>query len=73
MRALAFVVIVVTLALPAAADSNSRRDRQLECEKIKQEIREIQSKMRSGYTRAQGEKFEARLRKLRALRAKACR
>ena len=71
MRALAFVIIAGMLALPSAADS--RRDRQLECEKIKQEIREIQSKMRSGYTRAQGEKLEARLRKLRALRAKACR
>jgi hypothetical protein len=53
----------------AAVDS----DRDLECEKIKQEIREIHSRMRSGYTRAQGEKLEARLRKLRALRAKACR
>ena len=71
MRAFALAVITVFLALPSAADS--RRDRQLECEKIKQEIREIQSKMRSGYTRAQGEKLEARLRKLRALRAKACR
>jgi len=58
------------LAQPVDAD---RRDRALECEKIKQEIRTIHSKMRSGYTRAQGEKLEARLRKLRLLRAKACR
>ena len=71
MRSTILIVVAAVLALPAAADS--RRDRLLECEKIKQEIREIQSKMRSGYTRAQGEKFEARLRKLRALRAKACR
>ena len=73
MRSLAYIVMSLILAVPAEADSNSRRDRQLECEKIKQEIREIQSKMRSGYTRAQGEKLEERLRKLRALRAKACR
>ena len=44
----------------------------LECEEIKQKIRYIQSKMRSGYTRSQGEKMEADLRKLRALRKKAC-
>ena len=45
---------------------------ELKCEEIKQEIRYIQSKMRAGYTRAQGEKMEAQLRKLRALRKKAC-
>ena len=45
---------------------------ELTCEEIKQEIRYIQSKMRAGYTRAQGEKMEAKLRKLRALRKKAC-
>ena len=44
-----------------------------ECDKTKQKIRDIQSRMRSGYTRAQGEKMEARLRKLRAKRKKVCR
>lgn len=48
-------------------------DRELECMKIKQKIRSIQSKMRAGYTRAQGEKLQAELRRLRALRRKACR
>jgi len=48
-------------------------DRALECEKVKQEIRHIQSKMRAGYSRAEGERMERRLRKLRALRRKACR
>ena len=46
---------------------------QARCEKTKQQIRLVQSKMRAGYTRAQGEKLEARLRKLRAERAKYCR
>ena len=46
---------------------------QARCEKTKQQIRLVQSKMRAGYTRAQGEKLEARLRKLRAERAKVCR
>ena len=44
-----------------------------ECEETKQKIRQIQSKMRSGYTRKQGEKMESDLRKLRAIRVKKCR
>ena len=44
-----------------------------ECEETKQKIRQIQSKMRQGYTRKQGEKMEADLRKLRAVRSKKCR
>ncbi len=44
-----------------------------ECEETKQKIRKIQSKMRQGYTRKQGEKMEADLRKLRAIRFKKCR
>ena len=65
------IIIGICLTLPANADS--RRDRLLECERIKEEIRHIQSRMRTGYSRTQGEKLEARLRKLRARRAKACR
>lgn len=70
MRPLMILTVSVTLVQTTMAD---QRDRELRCEEIKQEIREIHSKMRAGYTRAQGEKLEARLRKLRALRAKACR
>lgn len=44
-----------------------------ECEETKQKIRQIQSKMRQGYTRKQGEKLEADLRKYRAIRSKRCR
>ncbi len=43
------------------------------CAEVKEKIRTIQSKMRSGYTRAQGEKYEQRLRELRAKRYKLCR
>ncbi len=43
------------------------------CEETKQKIEKIQSKMRRGYTRAQGEKMEAELRSLRAIRSKRCR
>ena len=48
-------------------------DAALECKKIKQKIRHIRSRMRSGYTRAQGERMEAELRRLRAMRRKTCR
>jgi len=44
-----------------------------ECAEVKQKIRTIEAKMRSGYTRAQGERYESRLRELRARRHKACR
>ncbi len=43
-----------------------------ECEETKQRIKKIQSKMRLGYTRRQGERLEAELRRLRALRSKKC-
>ena len=44
-----------------------------ECQKVKADIREIQAKMRSGYTAAQGNRYEARLRKLRDKRSRICR
>lgn len=67
------IVTIIGLLMLAIPVSGSDTDRELKCEEIKQDIREIQSKMRAGYTRAQGEKLRARLRKLRALRSKACR
>ena len=66
------VVLLALIALPANATEETR-DRELRCEEVKQKIRHIQSKMRAGYTRAQGEKMEEELRRLRALRATACR
>ena len=72
MRRLPTMIMLVTLLVPGAA-GYGHPDAGLACEQIKQKIRYIQSKMRSGYTRAQGEKMQADLRKLRALRQKACR
>ena len=66
--ALAILIPMWTTASPAA-DKN----RELRCEEIRQRIETLYAKMRSGYSRAQGEKMEAELRKLRALRRKACR
>jgi hypothetical protein len=77
MRLILIASLLMTLpgpSIPATASIvESGIDPALECEKIKQRIRHIQSRMRSGYTRAQGERMEAELRRLRAMRRKACR
>ena len=60
--------------LVLAPQSDAKPDcGKLACAEVKQEIREIESRMRSGYSRAQGEKYEARLRKLKRKRSKLCR
>jgi hypothetical protein len=66
-----FAVIFVCLIAPASL-AHDQSD-QTKCKKTEQQIRQVESKMRAGYTRAQGEKLQARLRKLRADRAKLCR
>lgn len=71
MRAL--VVIVALCVLAPVAGQAHKNCRDAECEETKQKIRRIEAKMRRGYTRAQGEKMEAELRSLRAIRAKRCR
>lgn len=45
----------------------------LACDSVKEKIRTIEAKMRAGYTRAQGERYEARLRELKAQRYRLCR
>ncbi len=56
----------------SAGIAHERPDK-VECRAIKEKIRYIQSKMRSGYTRAQGERMEEQLRKLKLARSKKCR
>lgn len=70
MRILTLIAALVLLAPGAAANEPCPK---AECEETKQKIRHIQSKMRQGYTRKQGEKMEDDLRRLRAIRAKKCR
>ena len=50
----------------------SKCDKQA-CNKVKADIREVEEKMRSGYTASQGNRYEARLRKLRDKRRRICR
>ena len=65
-------VIALSLLLVPAASAHEFCSK-AECEKTKQKIEQIHSKMRQGYTRKQGEKMEADLRKLAAIRSKQCR
>jgi len=66
------IVMALLVLLPAATYGHNSCPK-AECEEAKQKIRKIESKMRQGYTRAQGEKMEAELRSLRAIRSKRCR
>jgi len=67
-----WIVALACLLLPAASTARSSCDR-LACDNVKEEIRDIEARMRSGYSRAQGEKYEAKLRKLKRKRKTACR
>jgi hypothetical protein len=67
-----WTVVPVMLIIAAYAHPRLARDNHA-CAEIKQEIREIEARMRAGYTRAQGEKYEARLRELKRQRSKLCR
>ena len=67
-----WVVALVLLAL--AGQAHAKRDCDaLACDEVKQAIREIEARMRTGYTRAQGERYEARLRRLKRKRSRLCR
>ena len=70
MRLMFVIAIAVLLATTVPAHEYCPK---ADCEKTRQKIRQIQSKMRQGYTARQGEKMEADLRKYRALRSKQCR
>jgi len=67
------LLIMIPLLLCTADDAAARNacDKRA-CDEVKQAIREVEAKMRAGYTRAQGERYEARLRKLRRRRSKVC-
>jgi hypothetical protein len=58
--------------IPAAGSARSNCDKAA-CNEVKAEIRDIEARMRAGYSRAQGEKYEAKLRKLKRKRKDICR
>lgn len=64
------LLLLVLATMQAAADT---RDDEAACEKVKQQIRSIQTKMRNGYSAAQGIRYDERLRELKKKRYKLCR
>jgi hypothetical protein len=72
---LPLLLLGLSLPAPSAADEEcrSRAECKDACAEAKQKIRTIQSRMRSGYNAVQGERMQAELRRLRAIRAKICR
>ncbi len=66
------VIVSLCLLLPAVVSAHNYCPK-AKCEETRQKIEKIQARMRQGYTRAQGEKMEAELRSLRAIRSKRCR
>ncbi len=71
MNGLAWTLLFILLFAPEA--DASRKSDDAACAEVKEKIRTIESRMRAGYTRAQGERYEERLRELRAKRRKICR
>ncbi len=69
---LAIAIAVASICGGSDAMAAAKCDKEA-CQKAKADIREIQAKMRSGYTVAQGNRYEARLRKLRDKRRRLCR
>lgn len=70
LTSLLVIALLAVAAPPVAAGS---KNEVAACAAVKEEIREIESRMRAGYTRAQGEKLEAKLRKLKSRRSRLCR
>ena len=66
------VIFSICLLLPLASNAHNHCPK-AKCEETRQKIEKIQARMRQGYTRAQGEKMQAELRSLRAIRSKRCR
>jgi hypothetical protein len=70
MRVTLLIICAMFITLPAAGHTVNAKAK---CDKVKQKIRSVESRMRQGYTRAQGERLAQQLRDLHAQRAKVCR
>jgi len=73
-KLIGIVVLAASLSQGAAVQAATHRnDTRKDCEKTRQKIARIESKMRQGYRASQGVKMEDELRRLRKLRSKQCR
>lgn len=68
------VIVIAAIACSWASDVVAgRKDDAERCTEVKQKIREIEERMRRGYSAAQGIRLDERLRKLKDERYKVCR
>lgn len=65
--------ILLSLMLVALPGSAKHQYDRAACEKVKQQIRSIQSRMRNGYSAAEGIRLDERIRELKKKRYKLCR
>jgi hypothetical protein len=71
---LILIKIVASTLVASVSDSHAHEAcTKQECEKTRQKIAKIESKMRQGYRASQGVKMNDELRRLRKLRSKQCR
>ncbi len=73
MKAISKIRASLGLILMAAAAHADDHCERLTCDEVKAEIRAIEARMRSGYTAAQGLRYEERLRELKDCRYRLCR
>ena len=68
------IFILASLGVTWSGDVSADRRKDAErCAEVKDKIREIEARMRRGYTAAQGIRLEERLRKLKDERYDVCR
>ena len=72
MKTLAVITLCACLFLNVQAQAKTQREKEA-CQKVKDKIEAIQSRMRSGYSASQGIRYEERLRELRDQRYRLCR
>ena len=64
------LLALIWLTIPSYANDSGDREA---CEKVKQQIRELEARMRNGYSAAQGIRYDERMRRLKDKRYKVCR
>jgi len=72
MKILTATMLCACLLLNASALAKTQSEKDA-CQKVKDKIEAIQSRMRAGYSASQGIRYDERLRKLRDQRYRLCR
>lgn len=72
LRHLLLAIVPLAVTLGSTPVHAGRDCDKTECREVKAAIREIESRMRNGYTAAQGIRYDEKLRKLKDKRYKVC-